>query len=345
MCRRKTRQKQRQKDAELTKQVEGVQTPASTPKSNTAQNRRIYASGYDRHGASGVKRSMQGWISPPGSPDDDLVDNLDALRARSRDLFMGSPLATAAIKNIRTNVVGSGLVLNAQIDHARLGMTDDEGRAWERNAEREFISWAGTTLCDASRTLTFGQLQALAIMSALMSGDCFVTLPSIPRPGSRYDLRIHIIEGDCICDPTPLPVDKDVFEGVEVDKWGAPVAYYIAKYHPNAFVHRTIKQGVQEWTRTPAFGSQTGRRLVLHLMPDVERPGQRRGTPLLAQVMEPLKQLERYTEAELMAAVVASMYTVFIRTSTPDAMLGSGIPGGMLLPETEADEKIGRAHV
>ncbi|HHU7887093.1 TPA: phage portal protein, partial [Escherichia coli] len=65
--------------------------------------------GYSRHGASTHKKSLRGWFSKAGSPDDDIVKNIDKLRERSRDLFMGNPLSVGAIKTIRTNVVGSGL--------------------------------------------------------------------------------------------------------------------------------------------------------------------------------------------------------------------------------------------
>lgn len=304
----------------------------------TGPKYRARAHGYSRNGASFIKRALQGWLAPAGSPDDDIVANLATLRERSRDLYMGSPLATAAIKTLTTSVVGPGLRLNAQADAEALGLTDKAARVWERAVEREFALWANSEDCDAARSNNFGELQRIAFMSALMSGDCFVTLPVIPRPGQVYDLKINLIEGDCICDPTPCPVNKDIYEGVEVDRWGAPVAYYVTKYHPATFAHKVLSDGVQQWKRTPAFGPQTGRRQVLHLMPVIERPGQRRGTPLLAPAMEALKQMGRYTEAELMAAVIASMYTVFIKTSTPDAMLGSGIPGGMLLPENEDDD-------
>jgi capsid protein len=70
----------------------------------------------------------------------------------------------------------------------------------------------------------------------------------------------------------------------------------------------------QIWGRrlsVPAFGAKTGRRNILHLLYQ-ERIGQRRGLPYLAPVLEALKQLGRYTDAELMAAVVAGMFTVFL---------------------------------
>ena len=78
-----------------------------------------------------------------------------------------------------------------------------------------------------------------------------------------------------------------------------------------------------------AFGRTTGRKNVLHIMCDVERPAQRRGVPLLAPVIEALKQLSRYTEAELMAAVISGMFTVFVKSNSPSTPLAPMFPAGM----------------
>ena len=45
-----------------------------------------------------------------------------------------------------------------------------------------------------------------------------------------------------------------------------------------------------------------------------ERAEQYRGVPYLAPVIESLKQLTRYSEAEIMAAVINGFFTVFITT-------------------------------
>lgn len=276
--------------------------------------------GYGRHGASYGKKSLLGWLSGGASADEDIVDNIETLRARSRDLYMGSPLATGAIKTVRTNVVGSGLMLNAQIDHKFLGLSEDEAREWEENTEREWKLWAETVDCDAERKQTFYQLQSLVLLSALMSGDVFVTLPIIKRKGSVYDLRVGLIEADRVCNPLKPIVGANILGGVEVDSYGAPIAYHIAKYNPNSHPRAWLKRQ-QEWKRVLAFGKITGRRNVMQVMADIERPEQRRGVPMLAPVIESLKQLSRYSEAELMAAVVSGMFTVFIKSDTPNEPL------------------------
>lgn len=285
------------------------------------------ASGYGSYGASHVRKSLAGWLTTAASADEDIVDNLGDLRERSRDLYMGAPLAASAIKTVRTNVIGSGLMLNAQIDAGFLGLTEDAARDWEANTEREWRLWAETSDCDIERRQTFYQLQSLVLLSALLSGDVFVTLPVEKRPGCVYDLRVALIEADRVCNPDQIPGGANILGGVEVGKYGEPVAYWVARRHPGA-ISRTIADAGQSWKRVPAFGAQSGRRNILHVMADVERPAQRRGVPMLAPVIEALKQITRYTEAELMAAVVASMFTVFIKSKTPQTPLGPGFAPG-----------------
>lgn len=69
---------------------------------------------------------------------------------------------------------------------------------------------------------------------------------------------------------------------------------------------------------------------MIHLL-NRERIGQRRGVPFLAPVIEALKQLGRYTEAELIAAVVSGMFTVFIENKG----ISSDDPIGAMIPEEE----------
>ena len=280
--------------------------------------------GYGEHGASRKKNSLKSWNPFSSDADDDIVVNLEFLRARSRDLFMGGAnLATGAIKTVRTNVVGSGLMLIAKPDAEFLGLTEKHAIQWKKQAEREFCLWAETVDCDAERRQNFYQLQSLALISCQMSGDVFAVMPMVKRPGSVYDLRIGLIEADRVCNPDNIlpQEDANILGGVEIGEYGETVAYWVCNQNPKA-PPRSMRQLQKEWKRVPAFGARTGRRNVLHIMSDVERPAQRRGVPMLAPVIESLKQLGRYSEAELMAAVISGMFTVFIKSNSPSTPLG-----------------------
>lgn len=298
---------------------------------------------YGNYGANQNKKSMVGWQTRSQSPDEDIVENIALLRERSRDLFAGVPIATGAIKTIATNTVGAGLRPNAQIDYEFLGITEEEADLWELQVEREFALWAENQNCDAARLNNFYELQYLAFMSVLMSGDVFATLPIIPRPNAPYDLRVNLLEADYICNPKTKDPTKNILEGVEVGDYGEPLAYHISKFHPKS---KNALMGKNEWKRVQAYGKKSGRRNVLHLI-SMERPNQRRGVPLLAPAIETLKQLGRYTDAELTAAVISGMFSVFIKTTDPQNPFGeSAIPYDQQVDtEDEASYELGAGAI
>jgi len=272
-------------------------------------------------GASRSKRSLSQWRTSWGDADSDTLYDLPILRDRSRDLIRNAPLATGAINTVCTNVVGTGLKLQSRIDREALGMEEDEADALESNTEREFRLWAESQECDSARPLTFAGVQNLVFRSALESGDVFILMPYVERSGSPYGLKIQVIEGDRVCNEGNAPDGPEVFGGVKKDSYGAPIAYHIMDQHPGSIM------GLKKlsWTIVPAFGKTSGRRIVLHIFWQL-RPGQTRGVPYLAPVIEPLKQLDRYTEAELMAAVISGMFTVFIKSETGDGDLSPMSP-------------------
>lgn len=261
--------------------------------------------GYISFGSS--RKSMRGAYASTNSADNDILPKLQSIRASSRDLYMNAPVATGALRRARTNIVGYGLTLQPRIDREKLGLSDDAADAWENRVDREFDLWADSKFCDITRTQDFYGLQGLALLSSLMSGDCFVLTPYVKKYDFPYELCIKIIESDLVSNPFNLLENDRVCGGIEVDENGAPIAYHIQKTHPGA------TYPMYEWERVPAYGEGSGRRNVLHLF-DKERPGQRRGVPMLAPVIEKLKQLTRLSESELMAAVVTSFFTAFIKT-------------------------------
>lgn len=282
------------------------------------QRLKILDSGYGNYGASHTKKSLLGWLYGGGSAYEDIQINLSTLRQRSRDLYMGVPLATGALKTMRTNVVGSGLTLKSQIDYEFLNIGEEQARKLEQQIEREFELWADSTACDLERLDNFRGLQQLAFLNWLMSGDVIVLLPTTKRANMPYDLRIRLIEADRLSNPDGN-ANTNIIGGVETNETGEVVAYHISNHHPLS-MHDIGKTG---WQRVEAYGATTGRRNVLHVM-NRERIGQRRGVPILAPVIEALKQLGRYTDAELVAAVVSGMFTVFIEKQGVSEEAGFG---------------------
>ncbi len=302
-------------------------------------------SGYGNYGANRTKKSLIGWMYHGGSAKEDIEDNIDTLRQRSRDAYMGVPIATASLKTLRTNVVAGGLIPAPQIDADFLKLTDEQVQELQAQIVREFGLWADTPTCDADRIDNFYSLQQLAYLSYLMNGDAIVLLPMKQQKGQPYSLRVRLLEADRVCSPdlydrlVPCEVQgykvQSIVQGVETDADGMMIAYWICNRHPLSNDAAAQPGGIQ-WERVEAYGGKTGRRNVLHIMTR-ERAGQRRGVPLLAPVLEALKQLGRYTEAEIEAALVSALFTVFIKSDLPsdEKPLGEVIPQEQLIDEAD----------
>ncbi len=291
-------------------------------------------------GTSRTDRALSGWQTTIGSPDADILTDLQVLRDRSRWLARNAPLGAGAINTTVTNVVGGGLKIQARIDRAFLRLSDQQADEWEGAVEREFALWG--KYCDVQRMLTFGGLQELALRSALESGDVFAVLPYLPKERSPYGLSVQLIEADRVTNPSYKPDSKELAGGVERDPYGAAIAYYIQDRHPGEIYPGGASA---TWTKVRAYGDASGRRQVLHLCRMV-RPGQVRGVPFLAPVIRELKQISRYTDAELMAAVISGMLTVFVKSELGDSPLAPMSP----TEETgaaagDADIKLGNGAV
>lgn len=278
-------------------------------------------SGYDESGASHSKNSMKGWNASSKSPQEDIDRNLHTLRQRSRSLMMSAPIAVSAIKTNRTNIVGVGLKARPTVDRAVLGISEAEAKAWEDKTGREFELWAKSKHCDSTKINNFYEMQQIACLSWLMNGDAVALIKYSDSESSfmPYGLRIHMIESDKVCNPyssgsyvnlqqTNTENGNRIYNGVEIDKDGAVVAYHICNTYPQSSL-----QAEKKWKRVEAFGKRTGFPNVLVIF-ESERAEQYRGVPYLAPVIESLKQLTRYSEAEIMAAVINGFFTVFITT-------------------------------
>ena len=205
-------------------------------------------------------------------------------------------------------MVGTGLALQSRVNREVLGLGEEEASAWQRRTELEWALWAESPECDLTRQQNFYGLQDLAFRSALVSGDVLVLMPYLLRATNPYGLKLQLIEADRLVNRDNKRDTPELAGGVQMDSDGAPVAYHVLKQHPGGQLGLA-----REWDVVDAYGAQTGRRNAIHLY-QRSRPGQSRGVPYLAPVIETLKQLDRYTEAEIAAAVVAGLFAVFVKS-------------------------------
>lgn len=260
---------------------------------------RVKNSGFYRGRRKG--NSLGGWNTRETAANEDLKYSLEDLRNDSNDLVLNNAIGGGAIDTFVTNVVGTGLTLNSIIDHEYLGMEEEAAQEWQEKAEREFKLFSKS--CDLTRTRSFVALQELVFRSHLVDGDIFVNLPMIQRKGVVYKTALNLIEGRRIKTPTGKLDNDRLAMGVELDINGCP-----SKYH---YLKSGGKGVSQQFGELKAFDSN-GDPLVLHVFRK-NRVNQNRGIPLLSRIIELVKKIDTYSQAEVDAAVINAFFTVFVK--------------------------------
>lgn len=290
---------------------------------------RVLASGYSSAAASLTKPVFKGWEWQGADPDSDIVQHLPVIRQRSRQLSMEAPVVAGLYKTLTTNVVGDGLRPEPVPDVEFLKMTPDAAKLWKSQVLRYWETFAESPNCDCARRDNFYELTRLVFRSQNESGDCFVTMPRFERRNAPFSLKIQVIEADCVATPEGQQrvehemLGNDVLGGVEISEWGHVVGYWFyTGPHKNA-TYRRNWHGVEQprWIFIPAYGAETGLPNVLHLT-ETLRPGQRRGIPLIAPIIELCLTLDRYLKAETVAAQIQALFTLVITSENPDALAG-----------------------
>lgn len=267
------------------------------------------------------KSSMRGWFTRQLSPDGDTLPKRDNMVAASRDLFMNTPMAGAIIRRLCSASIGFGLSLQSRIEREGLGISDEAADKWERNVERLWRIYAESKDVDITRQMNFYQLQGLVYMSKLLSGDVFYMLPWVPVAGFPFETRVKVIESDLCSSPLEQMLTFGVAAGIKVDSYGAPESYFFSNRYP---YETEISNDLEmKWEEIRAYDAVSGRRNVYHVFTR-DRPGQRRGIPLLAHMFDSLKQLSRLSEAKLMHNLIQTFFTVFVKNQKGIASLGEG---------------------
>lgn len=288
---------------------------------------------YNAHDAARSEiKTLKNWAPRTGDADADTLGDLETIRDRSRDAIRNQPMAAGAVNNTVDHVVGTGLRPQSRVKVEGLrrvqGATPEVIEAFQREAEFLFWHWASKPHADGRRTLNFDGLSGLAFRSVLGDGDCFVQYKSRPAFTTPLTTCIQLVEADFVSNPYGLgPGDelqktgRRVYGGVEKNRNGVPVAYWVSDHHPGDVLRHPGK-----WTRMASVGSQ-GQRVFQHLFNPL-RIGQSRGIPWLAPAIHVLKILKDYSTSEATAALISSMFSVLLKSPQGDGFSKLTDPDG-----------------
>jgi lambda family phage portal protein len=232
-----------------------------------------------------------------------------AVADRAEDLAANDTHAASSIDSITVNTVGTGLMPQSRPNAKVLGWTDEESREFQAQAEWAWHIWQGES--DAAGRLTFWQNTLVALRTLLVKGEFFRLPLMIDAPGRTFSLALQSVDPLRVYTPNDFTWKTHIRDGVEFGRYGEAVAYWIAN-PDDGFVSMDLPSS--SFTRTPArVGHRPG---AIHTFV-AKSEEQHRGVSVLAPSMKFFKDLNDYLDFELVGAIVASSFPVFVETTDP----------------------------
>jgi len=253
-----------------------------------------------------------GFSSASSAVDVDIAAALERLRGRSRQLANNNDFARKFLQQVEVNVVGpTGFSLQVTAhDGARLDVLANT------LIEQSFADWGRRGACEVSGQLSFVDVQRIVATTVARDGECLVRMIRGAEAQNPWQFALQVLDID------RLPIGYNVtlanggriVMGVELDRYGRPVAYHLHRTHPGT-ASGQYRTGDTE--RVPATD-------ILHVF-RTSRPEQRRGVPAMHTAMLRLEMLGKFDLAAMVAARKGAETLGFFVSQTGDAPRLDGV--------------------
>lgn len=249
-------------------------------------------------------RLNAGWTAVNASAEQTNQPYRDTIRARARDLERNSDIAEAIISPFERNVVGTGIIAQAKVRNSK----GEEDERTNQKIEEVWNRWQRKENCDITGQQSFSELQAMAIRRVLVDGGiifvkCYVN--------GRFCLQAR--EVDDLDTSYSTVADKSgnaVVNGIELDQYRKPVAYYLKKYTPDGY-------WAGESEKIPASR-------IIYLWKK-QRPTQVREISQLAKTIGRVRDVNEFVEAVSVKERILACLAVFITKLNPGRVGRSAI--------------------
>jgi len=257
-----------------------------------------------RYNAAGNGPRIAGW-NPPSSGPNAALSGLQTIRNRARDSSRNDWTGASANQKWATNLIGIGITPRFK------RIASKSRKAAIVDLWTDFVASA-----DADCVLNFYGLQTLVVRSWMDAGECFVRRRArFLDEGLPVPVQFQVLEADMVplfnADTYEgLPAGNVIKLGIEFNKRGRRVAYWVYKEHPGE------DKGFM--TATPSADTlvRVAASEMCHIFEPV-RPGQLRGVSMLAPVLTRLRNIENYDDATLTRQQLANMLVAFISRKLP----------------------------
>jgi lambda family phage portal protein len=263
-------------------------------------------------GGAQVGRLTRDWIAQTLSADGAIRFDIRLLRARAQQLVRDNAFAAGFVNEFAMQVVGpSEIRLQAKVRDLRGNLAE----ATNDEIEKKWKRWGMPENASADRRSSWADMQRQWFRSLATDGE--IILRHLDYFENEFGYTIQQIDPDLLDETYNLgggPNQNEIRMGVEIDRFGAPVAYWFWNRHPSDMNSRL------KLARVRVDASEIIHKFIQY------RPGQTRGYTAFAPVLLDLKMLDGYQQAELVATRMAAAKMGFLVQKNPELIGGSAAP-------------------
>jgi len=180
-----------------------------------------------RFQAAQLDRLSASWVARERAINEELRSDLDALRARSRDIAQNNALAKKFLRLVGRNVVGpAGVTLQARVMNAPK-QPDTQANA---AIELAWFDWGRKGVADVTGRQSFPDLCRSVVRAVARDGEALVQIVRGANNPARFGLRhLDAARLDTRKNREPSATENAIVMGVEIDQFSRPVAYWIKR--------------------------------------------------------------------------------------------------------------------
>lgn len=238
-------------------------------------------------------RRLGSWSASSSSGNAEMGPALAKLRNNAENLVENNAFAQKSLRRWCRRVVGYGITAQADTgSDAVNAVIDARWEAWCRQC------------CSDSR-LNFGAIQRQIVRTAYVRGECLIRLwDRFAEDNLAVSFQVQVLEPDYLdTDKTQWLGSAVVVHGVQFDLVGRLQGFWLFGQHPGDPIQTSLRGGLTSKFVPAEF--------VIHHVP-LERPGDVRGVSRFAAVMNKLRDLDEYADAEIVRKKIEACLAMFV---------------------------------
>jgi len=283
-------------------------------KARTALN--FMAGSVSRKGAT-RKGSLGNWFVRRLNKYSEARERID-ISDRAEDLIANNAHAASIVDSTALSTVGGpGLLPQSKPPFKMLGISEEQAAEVAEQAEWAFWQWSREA--DAEGADHFSDLQYLTVRNMVGRGE-YVNLPvRLNDPNRIFSLAIQVLDPRRLRTPHNFSSEKNIRDGIRLGSHGERLSYFIADPDDGQL---TVNLSSNQFRETNARRGHLPEIFHGFIRKD---PEQIRGVSALAPVIKLFRDYDDYMDFEVIGAILASSFPVFIET--PDNESPEGFTG------------------